>query len=318
MKLSSLSPQDSTDASGMNSSLIFDVKRYAINDGPGIRVTVFFKGCPLSCAWCHNPESQSPLVQKMYSKDKCIACLACVEACEQQACTLTPDGIVTDTDLCVLCGKCAEVCPSKATEISGKQWLVKDIVEIISREKPLLDESGGGVTFSGGEPLMHPELLNTLLDACGQRGIHRCVDTTGMALSENLLKLAPKVELFLYDLKLMDSARHRQHTGVPNDQILNNLILLAESGATIIIRIPLIKNVNDDDENIEQTAAFIANLPGEPKTINLLPFHNAAAKKHEKLGQQYDSALLGEPSLERQEQIVDLFKIHGLVATIGG
>jgi len=302
----------------MNPSLIFDIKRYAINDGPGIRVTVFFKGCPLSCVWCHNPESYSPHVQKMYSHEKCMGCEACVEACEQQACVLAAGGIVTDTDLCLLCGMCAEVCPTKASEMSGSQLLVKDIVEIISRERPLLDESGGGVTFSGGEPLMHPELLNSLLDECGLRGIHRCVDTTGHASSELLLQVAQKADLFLYDLKLMDSERHRKHTGFTNKQILNNLKLLAETDVEIIIRIPLIKDVNDDNENIQQTAAFIAALSGDLRAVNLLPFHNSASKKHEKLGQQHALKSLVEPSRSKKEQIVNQFKALGIIATIGG
>ena len=302
----------------MNSSLIFDIKRYAINDGPGIRVTVFFKGCPLSCEWCHNPESHSPQKQKMYSREKCIGCEECVQVCEQFACTMTPEGIVTDSDLCILCGNCVEACPTKATEMSGELLSVAAIMKVISRDKPFLDQSSGGVTFSGGEPLMHPELLISLLDECGTQGIHRCVDTTGMASQELILDVATRTELFLYDLKIMDSEKHKQHTGVSNEIILKNLVLLAQTGAQIIIRIPLIKNVNDDDENIQKTAEFILELPGELRKVNLLPFHNSAAKKHEKLGQVYDSSTLGESSFQRMEAIVDIFRTYGIQATIGG
>ncbi len=308
---------DSTEKE-MSSSLIFDIKRYAINDGPGIRVTVFFKGCPLSCVWCHNPESHSATVQKMYSQEKCIGCEACVAACEQNACILTAGGIVTNTDLCLVCGKCAEACPTKATEMSGDQLLVKDIMALISREKALLVESGGGVTFSGGEPLMHPELLLSLLDVCGHQGLHRCVDTAGLASAERLLEVAERTELFLFDLKLMDSDRHLKHTGVDNKGILANLSLLAETGVDIIIRIPLIKDINDDAQNIRASAEFIAALPGNTRTVNLLPFHNLAAKKHEKLGQFYESSLLGEPSQKRQAQIIDIFGDFGISASIGG
>ncbi len=301
-----------------SSSLVFDIKRYAINDGPGIRVTIFFKGCPLSCIWCHNPESHSPTVQKMYSRDKCIGCEACVDACEQKACILTADGIVTNQELCVLCGKCAEVCPTKATEMSGEQLMVKDIMELISREKSLMDESGGGVTFSGGEPLMHPDLLIPLLEECGSRGIHRCVDTTGLANKELLLQVAAKAELFLFDLKMMNSEKHLNYTGVNNSNILNNLQMLANTDVDIIIRIPLIKDVNDDDQNMNETAEFIAALPGKRREVNLLPFHHAAAKKHKKLGQSYDPSVLGEPTQVRQLEIVDIFKQVGIQASIGG
>ena len=261
------------------SSLLFDIKRYAINDGPGIRVTVFLKGCPLSCVWCHNPESHSALVQKMYSLDKCMGCGACVEACEQDAIVLSAKGIVTNQDLCNLSGKCAEVCPTRATEMSGEPFLIDDIMALIIKEKPLMDESGGGVTFSGGEPLMHTDLLLPLLDECGSLGIHRCVDTSGQASAELLMQVADKTELFLFDLKLMDTDRHFKYTGVHNLDILDNLKLIAQTDVSIIIRIPLIKDVNDDDQNILATAQFIADLPGRMRKVNLLPFHNAAAKK---------------------------------------
>ena len=302
----------------MNNSLIFDTKRYAINDGPGIRVTVFFKGCPLSCIWCHNPEGLSAQKQKVYTPEKCIACGDCVEVCQQDACRLTADGIVTDNDICILCGDCAKVCPSTATEMSGEHLGVEHLVETFSRDKPLMDQSGGGVTFSGGEPLMHPQLLMKLLDACGDLGIHRCIDTGGMAAPDILLRAAQKTELFLYDLKVMNAEKHKQLTGVSNENILNNLELLAGTGVEIIIRIPLLKNLNDDDDNLQQTAAYIAGLQGESRVVNLLPYHNSAEKKHLKLGQDYDSSLLATPSIERQDQIIELFKTHGIQASIGG
>jgi len=254
----------------------------------------------------------------MYTKEKCIACGACVEACEPNACWLTPDGIVTDPDLCLLCGDCADVCPSKATEMSGESMTVKDVMKIISRDKALMDESSGGVTFSGGEPLTHPNMLKELLDECGKLGIHRCVDTSGMANSELILDFAKRAEMFLYDLKIMDSKRHREFTGVGNETILKNLSLLAETGVDLVVRIPLVKDVNDDDENILQTAVFIAALPGESKPVNLLPYHASAAKKHEKLGQENISANYSEPSVQRQEAIIKIFRSQGVQASIGG
>lgn len=182
----------------MQSGLIFDIKRYAINDGPGIRVTIFLKGCNLNCTWCHNPESISSKIEKMYSRDKCFLCGACADECPTNAITLTDDGIITDFELCKLCGYCAKVCPTKATEMSGTQRTVDEIMKIIEKERTFFDQSGGGVTFSGGEPLLHSEFLLELLKECGKRGIHRTVDTTGFTKTEILLKVAEHTDYFLF------------------------------------------------------------------------------------------------------------------------
>lgn len=302
----------------MNPSLIFDIKRYAINDGPGIRITIFLKGCPLSCAWCHNPEGMSKKVQKMYTESKCIGAQSCVDICEYNALTLTPNGIVTNADLCNLCGKCAEVCPTKAIEMSGELMSVDSILKLIKKETLLMDQSGGGVTFSGGEPLMHHKFLMELLEACGKEGIHRCIDTTGFANSKVLLEVAENAEYFLYDLKMMDSKKHQQYTGVPNEKILENLKLLSKTGAKINIRIPLIKGVNDDEDNIRQSAEFIASLEGKKKLVNILPYHNIATKKYEKLGQEYDPGTMEEPEEDKQQHILEIFKAAGVEAIIGG
>lgn len=302
----------------MQSGLIFDVKKYAINDGPGIRVTIFFKGCPLRCAWCHNPESISPKIQKMYTADKCIGCSACIEVCPEDACKLTADGVVTDPERCTVCGKCADICPTKATEMSGRRATVDELIEIIEKERIFFEQSGGGVTISGGEPLLQSDFLIALLDELGARSIHRVVDTTGFAKSEILLNVARRTDLFLYDLKMMDSGKHKKWTGVENEQILKNLRLLAETGAAIDIRIPLVKGVNDDDVNIEQTAAFVASLPGGRKKINVLPYHNIAAGKYLKLGEKYDSSDMAEPSEEELASIVTKFTGFGLEVVVGG
>ncbi len=298
--------------------LIFDVKPYSINDGPGIRVTLFFKGCPLSCVWCHNPESISPHVQKMYSHKKCIGCEACIEECPEHALTLTSDqGIVTNTDLCTLCGLCAEVCPSLAIEMSGKKMSVDEIMKTIRREVITLDQSNGGVTISGGEPLMQSEFLIELLYAIGREGLHRAVDTTGLTKTETLLEVAKRTDLFLYDLKSMNADIHKEYTGVGNEKILENLRILATSGAKIFIRIPLIMGVNADEEHIDQAASFIAGLPGAIP-VQLLPYHDIARGKHEKLEQEWNPPGLSEPSSEVIARVISQFAKHGISATIGG
>jgi len=303
---------------GPQSGLVFDIKRFAINDGPGIRVTIFLKGCPLACRWCHNPESISPRVQKMYTKAKCIGCGECVDICPEQACKLTDAGIATDHDLCVRCGQCAAVCPAAATEMSGRYETVGDLLSAIENERPFFDQSGGGVTFSGGEPLLYPDFLIEILDACGRLRIHRTVDTSGLAKTKHLLEVAKRTDLFLYDLKLMDPKKHKEWTGAGNKRILQNLKVLAESGAAIQIRIPLIKGVNADDDNINATAAFVAALPGPARKISLLPYHDVAEGKFAKLGRDYKASPMTAPAAEDLERVITCFSTHGLTASVGG
>jgi len=302
----------------MQQPLIFDIKRYAINDGPGIRICIFFKGCPLSCIWCHNPESISAKPQKMYNKSKCIGCGECVKACPNLACILTSGGIITDPRRCDLSGKRADVCPTLATEISGYYQTIPELFKIIEKERPLFDQSGGGVTFSGGEPLLYPDYLSEILDLCGEKKIHRTIDTCGFVKTEILLDIAKQTDLFLYDLKLMNSDKHKEFTGVGNELILSNLVALAESRANIQVRIPLIKGVNSDLENIAETASFITKLAGEKKSVNLLPYHDIATHKYQKLGENYLADNLQEPDDLDLRQAIDCFTAHDLLAIVGG
>ena len=302
----------------MNQPFIFDIKRYAINDGPGIRIVIFMKGCNLNCAWCHNPEGISSGTERMYSSGKCIRCGTCVVACPEKAIILTPEGISTDTQRCKLCGRCAEVCPAKAIELSGKPQSIATLIDIIEKERIFFDQLGGGVTFSGGEPMLQSESLIELLDECGRQGIHRAIDTAGLVNTEILLEVAKRTDLFLYDLKMMDSEKHQKWTEVPNEKILENLKVLSKTGATIIIRIPLIGGVNDDVENIVETARFISALPGEVKGVNLLPYHKIAQTKYGKLGRPNDFKLLEEPTKDAQLRAIAIFQEYGISASIGG
>jgi len=302
----------------MQESLIFDIKRYAINDGPGIRVVIFFKGCNLHCAWCHNPESISPKIEKMYAPAKCIKCGTCISACPEKAITMGLDGVITNIALCKVCGKCADVCPTKAIEMSGKAMTVSEIMDIIEKERVFFDQSGGGVTFSGGEPLIHTKMLIELLDECRKRKIHTAVDTAGNVKTETILEVAKRTDLFLYDLKMMDSDLHKKWINSGNDKILENLKAISEDGTQIIIRIPLIGGVNDSIENIEQTAKFISELAGDKKEVNLLPYHNIAQNKYMKLGKSDDFEKLLEPDKSVIAQAILKFNEYDIIATVGG
>lgn len=240
-----------------------------------------------------------------------------MEECPENALTLTEDGIVTDNDLCTLCGLCAEVCPTLAIEMSGKEYSVDELMGVIRKEVRTIDESGGGVTISGGEPMMQSGFLIELLEAIGKEGLHRAVDTTGHTSTQRLLDVAKHTDLFLYDLKSMDPEIHKEFTGVSNDKILENLRILSSSGANINIRIPLIEGVNADEKNIRATAEYLASLD-QPVTVSLLPYHDIARVKHEKLGQTTDQSDFAEPSNEQVARAIDIFKEFNITASIGG
>lgn len=299
---------------------IFDIKRYAIHDGPGIRTTLFLKGCPLRCVWCHNPESWSPSPRKLYKKGKCIGCRTCVEICPHHALELTPEGIRTDESLCTLCGACTRECPSGALEMSGREWSIDEILEELGKERSLMERSGGGVTICGGEPLMHPSFLLELLDELGSNGYHRAVDTSLYASEESVRKVAERCELMLVDLKMMDSALHERFTGVPNGPILDNIRLISSLGSRFFIRIPLIDGVNSDPENIGESARFLASLPNRPEEVDLLPYHDIGKGKHERMGTVYnpEGIPMAVPSKEVQERCIGIFTSLGLKAQIGG
>ena len=301
-------------------ALIFDIKRYAIHDGPGIRTTLFIKGCPLRCVWCHNPESWSPERQRLYKKGKCIGCQSCVNACPSGALQLTPDGIQPTGAECILCGACADACPALAMEICGRDWPLEELMAEVEKERGVMTDSGGGVTLSGGEPLMHPDYTLQLLRELGRRGFHRAVDTTLLAAPDTVKAVAAECELFMVDLKTMDPAAHKRYTGVSNEHILNNLRLVAALGKRFWIRIPLITEVNATEENITATANFLRSLDCPPEVVDLLPYHDIGKGKHERLGTVYNPAglALSTPSAPLLARCERILTDAGLKVRVGG
>jgi pyruvate formate lyase activating enzyme len=304
---------------------IFDIKKFAIHDGPGIRTTVFFQGCPMTCWWCHNPEGQSAQPVLLYRANRCVLCGSCVKVCTQDGIEIRPHPdplsspkgapigrcATTDRTRCDVCGECVEVCYYGAREVSGREMTVAEVMSEIERDVPFYDQSGGGVTFSGGEPLLQSEFLVELLRECKAHQIHTVVDTSGYADWEVIESIRPDVDLFLYDLKLMDDVRHQKYTGVSNELILNNLKRLAFSGEQIAIRIPLIPGINDDVENLRQTAAFIAELPNITG-VELMGYHDIAAAKYESLGMAYPLPDTAPPCEETMQATASVFEENGL------
>lgn len=299
------------------SATIFAIKRYALHDGPNIRTTIFFKGCPLNCRWCHNPEGLDPQIRIVTMAEKCAGCGLCLVKCPEKALDLTSAGLLRADELCTSCRACIDICPALAHEPTGWRMPIADIVAEIKKELPFFDQSGGGITCSGGEPLGQPESLRALLQACGALGIHRAVDTSGFAPTATLLEIGQHTELFLYDLKHLDSHRHQQLTGVANDLILTNLKALSDNGHAIRVRLPLIGGVNDDTENIKATGAFVAGCKGV-QGIDVLPYHPSATAKYRKLGRVYPGGALTAPSREHLAMVLELLNEYITDISIGG
>jgi pyruvate formate lyase activating enzyme len=297
--------------------IVFDIQPYAIYDGPGIRTTVFLKGCPLSCVWCHNPESQRQKPEMGYLADKCTRCGDCVVACPNDALKMTDAGIVRDYGRCVACGRCVEACPNGAHERIGYEIGAAEILKKVICDKPFFDESSGGVTITGGEPTAQRKFLLEITDLLRENDVHIALETCGYFKTEFLSTLLERVDLFLFDIKHKDTETHKKFTGVDNGVILENFKAIAKNGGSgrIIPRIPLIPGFNADSGSIREISKFLKGT-GHPGPAHLMPYNRMAKSKYEKLGRGGEYRDMGELSNAMLDDFVSIFSDFGFEVVI--
>lgn len=297
-------------------AIITNIQKYSVHDGPGIRTTVFFKGCPLGCLWCHNPETQSFKKQLMYDEEKCTGCFLCMKGCMEEAIIAGDKKVFISMNKCRLCGRCMDFCPNSARTISGTEYTAADLAREIEKDKVFYEQSGGGVTLSGGEAMAHIDFIEELISLCSKKGISVAIDTCGHVPYEHFERINYMVQLYLYDLKHMDSEKHRLYTGIGNELILSNLKRLSEDGSVINIRIPLIEGINTDDENIKNTIIFLKDI--KVHKVNLLPYHDIGKGKYSKLNMSYSDVTMKVPDDETMLKIKCEFEKSHFNVEIGG
>ena len=278
--------------------IVFDIKRFAIHDGKGIRTTVFIKGCPLRCPWCHNPEGRTKPIELMWFSTLCVRCGQCVAACPNKALLLTGDRILVDRNACTLHQACAQVCPANALRLSGREMTVEAVYEEISKDTVFYFETGG-VTLSGGEPLFQPQFSLDILKRCKDNGINTTMETCLQALTETVLAFVPWVDFFYTDIKILDDARHKKTVGVGNGLILENFKALCKAGANLGVRIPMIPGYTDDDENIQDIARFVHGIRKDI-SVELLNYNPLASNKFDTLNEVYLVGKATEPLSETE------------------
>jgi pyruvate formate lyase activating enzyme len=302
----------------MAKGIIFDIKRYAVHDGPGIRTTVFFKGCPLSCQWCHNPESIELQPEILLNQNRCaIDCRTCVSECSSGALSKIGTTVYIDQDKCDLCGDCVDSCVYEALLIAGEKVNARDVSYEVDKDQIFYDESNGGVTLSGGEPLQQMDFLDKILDEMKSKDMHVTLDTSGYAPFEDLKKICDRVDLFLYDLKMMDEIKHEEYTGVSNAIILKNLEELVSAKRPVEIRIPLVCDVNDDEPNIRETVQFLRDLQNI-RSVSLLPYHKGGCEKYIRLRKGERLKNFKPPSKDRIRRIEQILLEAGFSVRVGG
>lgn len=290
----------------MNTALVFNIQRYSLHDGPGIRTLIFLKGCPLSCLWCSNPESQNIKPQIVSTSSKCINCGACVQKCTHNASILKEGKVQFNIDKCTSCGQCLDLCPTNAKEIIGKTMTVEEVIKEIEKDNQFYKNSGGGVTFSGGEPSLHYQFLQEIVPKLKEKGIHVAIETTGYCEWENFWTAVADMDLVLFDLKQMDNKKHEKYAGVSNYLILSNAEKISKLKTTIF-RVPIIPGYNDDTENIQEIVTMLKRIDFKGM-VNLLPYHPYGKAKYTKIGKTYNLEEVKVPLKEKMENIASIFK----------
>jgi len=298
---------------------IFNIQRFSINDGPGIRTVIFLKGCTLSCLWCFNPESQDKSPQIFFNNEKCIECNRCLDICPIKAISISNGERNIDRSKCDKCGKCVEVCNSKALSIVGEEKTADEVIDEIIKDKPFYDKSDGGVTLSGGEVLHQPKFSKAVLKKCKKNGINTAIETCGYIKQWKLFEeLLGYTDLVLYDLKQMDNSLHKKFTGVGNKIILDNACKISSKKIPMVIRIPIIPGYNDSRKNITETCLFVKNYLKNVKEIDILPFIQIGRKKYSNLGMNYQLIDLESPKKEHVKKLKELIESFGFYVLIGG
>ena len=296
---------------------ITNIQKFSIHDGDGIRTTVFFKGCPLKCEWCHNPETQRFEKEMEVDGEKCTGCGTCASVCPNGAVRMTEDHRPSwDPKACTFCGKCENFCPAGVREIVGREYTVKELTKELMKDQMFYEESGGGVTFSGGEVMsMDMDFILAMAKELKRQDVTLTIDTCGYVPYERFEKILPYVNTFLYDVKVMDPELHKKYMGTDNKLILENLVRLSQDGARIYIRIPTIKEVNGNEENMKETIAFLKQHDIHPAGVNLLPYHDTGSGKYAKLDMEYKGTDLHAPDKEEMEALAALFVNAGFTNT---
>lgn len=296
--------------------LIFNIQKFSLHDGPGIRTTVFLKGCPLRCQWCHNMESQRFERELEFKGDACTGCAACTDACPEEAIALNDGRAATDMASCTFCGSCITSCPQNGRNICGREISLSDLMTEILKDRVFYRQSGGGVTFSGGEAMSQIDFLDAAVKACKAESLHVAIDTCGQAPWSSFERILKETDLFLYDLKLLDPERHLQLTGVTNQTILDNLQRLSDAGKLIDIRIPVLPGITDDDRNIGATIAVLRTISFG--TLHLLPYHQYGEGKAKHFSNHNSSTPFSPPTAKELENLSSRFAAAGFRVKIGG
>lgn len=291
--------------------MTFNILRYTVDDGPGLRSTVFLKGCPLSCPWCANPESQHSYPEVSFRGATCIGCGSCSKSCPEHAISIVDGNAHIDRTLCKRCMTCVDTCLNTAMKRMGDEMDVEAVMKVVRRDKDYYEESGGGVTVSGGEPMMQPDFVAELFQKLHEEGIHTCLDTTGYCSGEALDKVLPHTDLVLFDLKHMDSKKHEEVVGVPTEPIHASLKKILDDGVDVIIRIPYIPGFNDDDENMKATAEFVKKHTPNAH-VDILPYHELGKSKYESIGSEYPMPPTEKPTDEKLAHSREFFTQLGL------